>query len=257
MNRLKVLSIIKELIELYIQNNMNYQTSMLVIKNLKEEEFSEDLVAIKESEIISFILSCVPYYQINLFFQKFLKSFNNLNLNKESDIALLVSPYIEELSVTINYRINTEVRAHIKELLNRYIYDYEFESIHIAKILFCNIVLPENNVVCDNYDNNQEKLFEIIKEDTTRESISKNSYNERRKYLHQIKKILLNIGEKSFENFESIIFESINKFLLTDSETGIELVKLYQEEFVELKKIYQKKPENGPVRQLSLFDNKQ
>ena len=255
MNRLKVLSIIKELIELYIQNNMNYQTSMLVIKNLKEEEFSEDLVAIKESEIISFILSCVPYYQINLFLQKFLKSFNNLNLNKESDIALLVSPYLEELSVTINYRINTEVRAHIKELLNRYIYDYEFESIHIAQILFCNIVLPENNVVCDNYDNKQEKLFEIIKEDTTRESISKNSYNERRKYLHQIKKILLNIGEKSFENFESIIFESINKFLLTDSETGIELVKLYQEEFNELKIIYKSQTDKGPVRQLSLFDN--
>lgn len=257
MNKLGIINIIKCIIELYINDQLTYEKYKDIIVTIKDEPYSDNAVVLNESELICLILRLVPYHKIHNFLDNLILYIQNLDKKRECNFTFLIDAYLADLVQSINYRIDSEVKAHVLDFLQRYYLNYEFDKQTILDIIQRNKMLPENNV---SYYMAKEKTNQQVFEEafTERESlkdfVSRSSYKERSRIDAEIKKLLTKIDENSFDKFVSIIQSIIDELNRINPNDAKVLTGLYSPEFTRLKQEYSGKKDKDIVRQMSLFD---
>lgn len=119
---------LKQLFILFINNSLTKESIHNVIENTPKEESDSKRLAFIEMEFISILFQNIPYYLIREAQMSFIQEIDSYKENNHSKsdliIELLISSILE-LSPCIRARIETEIYAHIYNIIREKTVDKE------------------------------------------------------------------------------------------------------------------------------------
>lgn len=244
MNKLRLIQILKQLLDLYKNEELNAETYQLTVENTPKKQFTDNLISYYETDFLCYLFTNIPYYQIFNFLNGFCVTLNRLNEeNKNFDSVIsLLQAYLSDLIDTISARISTEVATHIYELAMIYYQCNHLNPEIVIPRLLKNKCDPAFLTSVDTAENiyyEQETLpgFTISKENL-RESISRSNFRKRNSVENNTQKMITRyFDEKSFEN----LLEETKKCLeVYQKENQRDGEILGEEILMRLKLIYKK-----------------
>lgn len=207
-NKIKLIQIMKPLIEHYRTGNLALEDYQQALENINDADFSNDLISYHEAKFLCFLFQRIPYYQIFQFLNNFSIELKRINIenNHKDGIIVLIQAYLSDLVPNITSRVSTEVTTHIYELVAFY---YQFGYLDPKKVLpkllknSCNPEVLNSMEAAENVHYEQAALpgFTYQKEEL-RETISKSNYRKKcNTESNALKMIIRYLDEKSFEDF--------------------------------------------------------
>lgn len=225
MNRMVLTGLLKNIIDLYIEDKFTYIYIIETLDKIDEEELDEDKCAYLQADLIKTLFQQFPYYRL-------LSDLTDLvdyiiectegNPNFEEDTKLLKNGCLGDMLPDIKRRVMTETMAHITELL--YMYkagklESDIVLEHLTKNMYDpNILTSMDSVENTNYK--QEAMPWItIETMSLRETISKSNNNRKEKARKNLEEYTIeNFNEKSLEDFIKKVIDIIDQSSLSDKE---------------------------------------
>lgn len=241
MNKLILIKAMREVIRLYLSNNLTIEEFENILNIINNTHFNEEQTSYEEALFISYLFENIPYYQIlpflNDLFPKLpslLKSNPKLEL-----IAQLMEGYLSELLPSIMARISTEVSAHVYELLKIFYQKESFNQENTIKRLKRNIYQPSylaSADIAEGYIYQQQHIEGInIEEEALRETISRNNYNKKNNIERATQKLMNKFyDEESYKKFLSEL-----KRILNSADENKETIEFLKDEiFIKLEEFH-------------------
>lgn len=225
MNRMVLTKLLKNLIDLYVEDKFTCIYIVNAIDNLKEEEFDEDENAYAQAELIATLFSLFPYYRLlydlNELGDYIIESTKN-NLNSKSISKLLKNGCLGDMVPDIKRRVQTETMAHVMELI--YLYktsELSPENViaHLTKNMYNPQVLTSMDYA-EGFKYQQEEIPGIeIKKLSLRETISRANSNRKEAIRRNLEEYTIeNFNEKELEEFTAKVIEIIDQSQLPDKD---------------------------------------
>ncbi len=244
MNKIKLIQIIKQLIEQYKNGKLSLATYQQTLANIPDCVLSNDLVSYHETEFLCFLFQKIPYYQMFQFLNNFSIALNQLNKESETKDGniTLIQAYLSDLVPNITARVSTEVTTHIYELVAVY---YQFGHLNPDKVLpkllknSCNPKDLNSMEAAENIHYEQSVLpgFSIKKEEL-RETISRSNYRKKYNTESNTQKLIIRyLDEKRLENL-IIEFKQCIAIYRQEDERDSELLE--EEILMKLREFHQK-----------------
>ena len=225
MNRMVLTILLKNIIDLYIEDKFNYIYIIDILSRQKNEEYDEDKNAYIQAELIKDLFDLFPYYRL-------LTDLNDLgdyiiestkaNPNFKNISRILKNGCLGDMVPDIKRRIQTETMAHIQELL--YIYNGgklkpKIIISHLSKNMFdTRILTGMDTAESINYEQTVIPGFEVD-QTSLREMISRTNGNRKESIRRNLEEYVVNnFDETSLENFINIVINAINNSELPDKE---------------------------------------
>lgn len=234
MNKITLLKIIKNVLNLYLKNELNTETYDSIINNEKNSLLTEDSISYNEAEFISILFKKIPYYKIMTFINDIIIKLKSISItSKQKCINDLIEAYLSDLFSSIYARIITEVNTHIGELLTLFYQHSELRYNDTIKRLTRNIINPNYLASMDTakqIDYVQETIFDIEpKKEPLRETISRANFNKKNNVERTTLKTLTTYyDEKSYQE----LIEAIKMILLEYSKTNEEDSNILKDELI-------------------------
>lgn len=184
MNKITLIKIMENILDLYLKNELNTDTFNDIVNNQKNSNLTEDAVSYNEAEFISILFKRIPYYRIMSVINGIITTLNLIStVSKQKCISDLIEAYLSDLFPSIYARLTTEVNTHIGELLTLFYQHGELKYDDTIKRLTKNIINPNYLASMDTaeqIDYIQETIFYIdSKKEPLREKISRANFNKR------------------------------------------------------------------------------
>lgn len=234
MNKLILINILKDTINAYLKNELDTDKFTEIINNQKNVPLTEDKISYNEAEVFAFIFTNIPYYKILTTL-----TFLNLKLKQIAKtgnlkcIADLIEAYLSDLFNSINARINTEINAHIIELLSLFYRNDKLDKDKVFKLLNRNIINPYSLASMEtaeqiNYE--QETIFSEQKDKTAlREKISRANYNKKNSVDRSITKIIERYYD---ENLYRRFLDELNTIFASYDKPNKEDIDMIKDEII-------------------------
>lgn len=184
MNKITLLKIIENVLDLYLKNELNTETYDNIINKKNNSHLNEDAISYNEAKFISILFKYFPYYQILPYLNEIITTMKRISIKpKQKCITDLIEAYLSDLFPSIYARLTTEVNTHISELLILFYQHRELKYEDTIKRLRKNINNPNYIASMDTaeeIDYIQETIFYIdSKKEPLREKISRANFNKR------------------------------------------------------------------------------
>lgn len=225
MNRMVLTGLLKNIVDLYIEDNFIDIYIIKTLNSIVDEKYDEEKTAYLQAELIKTLFQQFPYYRL-------LNDLNDLvdyiiecakeDPNFENTTKLLKDVCLEDMVPNIKRRVLTETMAHITELL--YMYKAgKLESTIVLNQLTKNMYDPDILTSMDSAKNinyKQETIPGIkIKTTSLREIISKSNNNRKEKARKNLEEYTIeSFNEKSLEDFIEQVITIIDQSSLSDKK---------------------------------------
>ena len=225
MNRMVLTKILKNFIDLYIDDKFTYIYIINTLDNIENEEYDEDKNAYLQASLLSTLFSIFPYYRI-------LNDLNDLgdyiiestkaNINFKAISRLLKNGCLGDMVPDIKRRAQTETLAHIMELIYMYKSGELNPNIvisHLTKNMFDSKILTSMDAAeIINY--NQETIPGVeLKNISLRENISRSNTNRKENIRRNLEEFVTdNYDEETLEKFIQEVINIIDQSSLSDKE---------------------------------------
>lgn len=232
MNKITLLKIIENVLDLYLKNELNTETYNNIINKKINSHLTEDAISYNEAEFISILFKNIPYYRIMPFINDLIAKLKSISITtKQKCLNDLIEAYLSDLFSSIYARLTTEVNTHIGELLTLFYQRNELKYEDTIKRLTRNIINPNYLASMDTakqIDYVQETIFDIEpKKESLRETISRTNFNKKSSVERTTLKTLATYyDEKSYQE----LVESIKTVLLEYSKTNEEDANILKDE---------------------------
>lgn len=206
MNRQTIMTILKDTLESFINNNLYTEEEFeSLINTIPHTTQDNNLVVLYEQEIITLLFTKVPYYQILPLLNDFQKTIKNAyQKNKKLyGISLLLSGCISELFDSIRERIRQEIYTHIYFALLNY---YQNKDLILKESLFIKNLCDPSEIsslhVALQAEYKQNNLFDDTVIDL-KEAVSKVNTKKKMILINNVKKSLIaNFDKNERDDFE-------------------------------------------------------
>lgn len=195
MNKITLIRIIEEIINLYLKKELNTENYNNIINSINTSTLTEDTISYNEAKFISILFKYFPYYQILPYLNEIITTMKRISIKpKQKCITDLIEAYLSDLFPSIYARLTTEVNTHISELLILFYQHRELKYEDTIKRLRKNINNPNYIASMDTAEEIeyvQETIFDIPpKKEALREKISRTNFNKKSKIEHITQKNL-------------------------------------------------------------------
>lgn len=224
MNKITLIKIMEDILDLYLKNELNTDTFNDIVNNQKNSNLTEDAVSYNEAEFISILFKRIPYYRIMTVINDMINKLKLISTKpKQKCNKDLIEAYLSDLFPSIYARLTTEVNTHIGELLTLFYQHDELEYEETIKRLTRNIINPNYLASMDTaeqIDYIQETIFYIdSKKEPLREKISRANFNKRNSVERvTLKTITTYYDEKSYQEFIDALKNILLEYSKTDKE---------------------------------------
>lgn len=225
MNRLVLTKLLKNIVDLYVEDKFTYIYIINTLSNIENEEYDEDQNAYIQAELITTLFAKFPYYKI-------LNELNNLgdyiiestkcNSNFKNILGILKNGCLGDMVPDIKRRIQTEAMAHLQELL--YVYktselNADFVISHLTK----NMVIPKILTSMDYAEsiNYRQQVIPgiMFKRMTLRETISRANSNRKESIRRNLEEFTIeNFTERELEDFMHQVTKIIEESNIADKD---------------------------------------
>ncbi len=231
MNKLILINIMKNIISLYLKNELNEETFSQVTNNLEKITATENEIAYNEASFISYLFENITYYKLMSSLNGLIITLNTLDINsKQKCIKDLIEAYLSDLLPIITGRLVTEINAHIQEIIILFYQRDNLPYQDTIKRLKRNIINPSYLASMDTAEQmtyTQETIsnFALPKEETLRESISRTNFNKKNSIERNTTKLFTNyFNEELYQKLIESLKELIYTYSLENS-TDADLLK--------------------------------
>ena len=225
MNRLNLTTLLKDIINLYIEDKFTYIYIISTMNLIGNEENDENKNAYLQTELIATMFSQFPYYRLLSDLTdlgNYIIEVTQGNSNYKNIAKLLKNGCLAEMIPDIKRRVQTETMAHITTLL--YIYkksELKPDTVlnHLTKNMYDpNILTSMDYAESINYK--QESIPGIeMKILSLREIISRANTNRKEAVRRNLEEYTIkNFDEKSLEDFIQQVINIIGQSSLSDKE---------------------------------------
>lgn len=263
MNKLKLIEMIKQLIQLYKQGLLTASSFQKVEEDILTPSLNEDFLSYKETEFICFIFREFPYYQVlpkisDICTQLNTIAHENPKTNKNATISLIVA-YFSELFINISARVNTEINVHIFELIHYFYHHRILDCKKTITSLKRNSCSPESLtglLVANQIQFEQITIlgFENPKGEL-REKISRSNYKKRSSIENNVQKNITKFYDE--DSFEKFLISLNTCFDTYHQEQPKDCELLKDEILMQLNKFYQQAKKSWNGKKDSKEDNYQ
>ena len=208
MNRLVLTKLLKNIVDLYIEDNFNYIYIVNALSNIENEEYDEDQNAYLQAELLTTLFSNFPYYKVlneldNLVDYVIESTKGNCNLKKTCSI--LKNGCVGDMLPDIKRRVQTESMTHLQELLYMY-KTSELNPDFVISRLKKNMLTPQILTSMDYAESIKYKQQIIpgieFRKTTLRETISRANSNRKEAIRRNLEEYTIqNFTEKELEDF--------------------------------------------------------
>lgn len=225
MNRMVLTKLLKDIINLYIENKFTYVYIIDVFSKMQIEEYDEDQNAYYQAEVMRMIFEHIPYYRV-------LKELSDLgdylievtksNRAFKSTAVVLANGCLGDMIPDIKRRVLTETMTHITELL--YIYNHneltkELVINRLTKNMYNPILLTSMDTA-ENINYEQTTLPGLEnKHVALRDTISRSNSNRKDRIRRNMEDYTIaNFDEKNLEDFYTKVINFIEESELPDKD---------------------------------------
>ena len=249
MNRLNLISIFSQTVEIYLsKNELDFNDFKNIVDNCNDE-YDENKVSYLEAKLVCNLFSRLPYYRVIPTLDTLTKQLVKMCGSKDNYnyySVLLKNGLLAEMLPNIKRRVETENYRHILESLREYTQKQCLSQKHIEKVYSENILDPNiltGSQIADNINYQQINLFGEAEVSDLKEAISRNNANYKEtvtralsNYLHKeytpelfslfVDELLLQIDNSSLD-FKQDILKNIEEAIpsLFDMVTKLSMAK--------------------------------